>query len=131
MDKNTPEMRKRVEKLQLAAVKRHMFLCVGDKCCKAEDGMKTWEYLKERCRSQDAMDAGVYRSKAGCLRICREGPVAVVYPEGIWYRDVTPDVCKRIVEEHLIQGKIVEEFKILEHPLHPGEVASIGVGEAP
>jgi (2Fe-2S) ferredoxin len=131
MADNSPEMNRIIEKLGINRVKRHIFLCIGEKCCSAEDGMKTWEHLKKITRSQESIDAGIYRTKVGCLRICREGPVAVVYPDGVWYRGVTPEVCQRIVDEHLIGGKVVEEFKIAEHPLHPEDHSSVGFGEAP
>lgn len=116
---DSKDLDKVVERLKIGSIKRHIFLCTGDKCCSSEDGMKTWEYLKELTKSSDAIEAGVYRTKVGCLRICREGPVALVYPEGVWYKNVTVDACKTIVEQHLIGGKIVEDLKITEHALHP------------
>ena len=125
------ELNKIVDKLRIREIKRHIFLCAGDKCCSSAEGLKTWDFLKERTRSQDAIDAGIYRTKAACLRVCREGPIALVYPEGVWYRNVTPEVCKRIVDEHLINGKVVEEFKILEHAIRPSDLASHGLGETP
>jgi (2Fe-2S) ferredoxin len=120
MSKTTDvDMDKIVERLKIDRIKRHIFLCTGDKCCSAETGMKAWEFLKERTKDTDAVDAGVYRTKVGCLRICREGPIALVYPEGVWYKNVTVEACKKIVDQHLIGGKIVEELKVAEHSLHP------------
>ena len=96
-----------VDKLGIDRIKRHIFLCVGEKCCSQELGMKTWDFLKERCRQADAAEVGVYRTKVSCLRICQKGPIALVYPEGVWYGNVTIDACKRIFDEHVIGGKIV------------------------
>jgi (2Fe-2S) ferredoxin len=117
-DKASNDLQKTVERLKINQIKRHIFLCTGDKCCSSEVGMKTWDYLKERTRQEDAVEAGVYRTKVGCLRICREGPVALVYPEGVWYKNVTVEACQKIVDQHLIGGEIVEELKITEHALH-------------
>jgi (2Fe-2S) ferredoxin len=95
---------------------KHIFLCMGPDCCANEDGLKTWEFLKKRLKELGPR-AHVYRSKAACLRICAGGPIAVVYPEGVWYRSVTPEVCARIIDEHLLGSAPVEEFIFARNPL--------------
>ncbi len=128
---DSTDLQKAVARLKIDQIKRHIFLCAGEKCCSSESGLKTWEFLKERVRADDAVEAGIYRTKVGCLRICREGPVALVYPEGVWYKNVTVDACKKIVDQHLIGGEIVEEFKITEHALHPASGSLGDVWETP
>jgi (2Fe-2S) ferredoxin len=105
--------------LRIGEYVRHILLCTHGDCAPEEAAKESWNFLKRRLRELGLAEAaaGVYRTQAGCLRICREGPIAVVYPEGTWYRRCTPDALERIIQEHLIGGRPVAELAFAANPL--------------
>jgi (2Fe-2S) ferredoxin len=98
---------------------RHMFICIGPDCVDPDDGERTWEYVKMRMKQLNIAgpDGPFYRTKCQCLRICSSGPICVVYPEGAWYRNVTPENAERIIQQHLVGGRIVDELCFARNPL--------------
>lgn len=101
-------------KMGIDTAQRHVFLCIGPDCCSEDQGMQSWEVLKDRIKQ---LGIPVLRSKAGCFRICCEGPWMAIYPEGIWYGGVTPEKCHRIIEEHLLRNSPIQDWIVREHCL--------------
>ncbi len=115
-----------VQALGLHSIDRHLFICADQtlpKCCNHDESLQSWNHLKTRLKElgldQPTSDRPtcIFRTKANCLRICQQGPILMIYPEGVWYRNATPDVIDRIIAEHLVGNQIVQDYAFLIHTL--------------
>jgi (2Fe-2S) ferredoxin len=119
MSDREEQLKSTAAKLGIGHYRRHVLLCTGPNCCTPEEGMAAWEVLKSQIKEKDLAsgERACYRTKVGCLRICCHGPTMLVYPEGTWYHGMTADRIPRFVQEHLVEGRPIDEWIFARNPI--------------
>ncbi len=106
-------------------ISHHLLLCASPQkalCCNPENGINSWERLKRILKELNLEDPQrpegmVLRSKVDCLRVCNEGPILLIWPDGIWYEKVSPDLIEQIIKQHIIGGVPIKQFICKQTPL--------------
>lgn len=119
MAEQDDQLGKVAEKRGIGGIHRHVFYCTGGKCSLPEEGEAGWEALKGEIKEKGLSSGPLacYRTKVGCLRLCQDGPIALVYPEGTWYHDLTADRIPEFVQQHLVEGKPLQDLVFAKNPL--------------
>lgn len=119
-------MQEIAEKLGIGKYSRHVLLCTGPTCCTEREGLEAWDELKKQIKKHglDSGENACYRTKVGCLRLCESGPIATVYPEGIWYAGMSKENISAFVENHLIKGTPLKEMIVAQNPLPKDQASS-------
>ena len=128
--KDLDKARRKLEKMGVPGARRHVLMCVDldeTGCANAKRMKRAWSHLRTRLKERGltGRNGSVLRARTRCLGICEGGPLAVVYPEGAWYGDCDPDTVDRIVDEHLVGGRIVEDRLIAIRPLGRGKTGKV------